>query len=446
MDLSLALRIQHKEVIALVGAGGKTTAMFRLARELTARGQRVVTTTTTRIFVSQMGAAPHSIVASDESALLAQLPEALQRYGHVLVVGGTDPSSDKAFGIEPGWVSRIAGLDEVDGVIIEADGARMRSFKAPAAHEPVIPDCVTLVVPMAGIEAIGRPLDEVTVHRPECVAALTGAAPETIITTQMMARVLGDERGGRQFAPAGARVVVLLNKVDTTAHQEVARQVARLLLQQPALDGVVLAATGAGDPAREVWGRTAAVVLAGGAATRYGRAKLLEPWGGTTILGRVLDQALSMEEIDDVIVVAGCEGQRIAEAVQDHAVQVVFNEAWATGQASSVRAGVAALPGTTGAVLFLLGDQPEVKHDTVTALVQRHRQTLAAAVVPRYRGERGNPVLFDRSLFPELGTLSGDSGGRALTERLGSEVEWVTIDEPPPFDIDTLEDLQRHMP
>ena len=446
MELCHALRIQRNEIVALVGAGGKTTAMFRLARELTARELRVVTTTTTRIFVSQMGAAPHSIVAPDESALLAQLPEALRRHGHVLVVGGTDTSSDKAFGIDPGWVERIAGLDEVDIVIIEADGARMRSFKAPAGHEPVIPECVTLVVPMAGIEAVGSPLDETTVHRPECVSALTGASPGETITTQMMARVLADARGGRQFVPAGARAVVLLNKVDTEGHQEVARQVARLLLEQPALDGVVLAATGAEDPALEVWGRTAAVVLAGGAATRFGKPKLLEPWGGTTILGRVLDQALSTDGVDDVIVVAGCEGQRTAAAVQDRSVQVVFNEAWATGQASSVRAGVAALPKSTGAAIFLLGDQPQVMPETVAALVRRHRETLAPMVVPRYRGQRGNPVLFDRTLFAALLRLSGDTGGRVLVESLQDDVEWLALDVPPLYDIDTPEDYRRYRP
>jgi len=446
MDLCHALRIQRKEIVALVGAGGKTTAMFRLARELTARGQRVVTTTTTRIFVSQMGAAPHSIVAPDEAALLAQLPEALRRHGHVLVVGGTDPSSDKAFGIEPGWVERISGLDEVDVVLIEADGARMRSFKAPAGHEPVIPDCVTLVVPMAGIDAIGRPLDEATVHRPECVAALTGDAQGETISAQMMARVLADERGGRQFVPVTARVVALLNKVDKVGQQEVARQVARLLLEQPALDGVVLAATLAEDPAIEMWGHTAAVVLAGGGSTRFGRAKLLEPWGETTILGRVLDQAISADGVDEVIVVAGCEGQRAATAVQDRPVQVVFNEAWATGQASSVKAGVAALPKSAGAVLFLLGDQPQVMPETVAELVQRHRQTLAPIVVPNYRGERGNPVLFDRSLFAELLRLSGDTGGRVLIESRQDDVEWLALDVPLPYDIDTPEDYQRHRP
>jgi len=364
----------------------------------------------------------------------------------VLVVGGTDPSSDKAFGIEPGWVERISGLDEVDVVLIEADGARMRSFKAPAGHEPVIPDCATLVVPMAGIDAIGRPLDEATVHRPECVAALTGDAQGETISAQMMARVLADERGGRQFVPVTARVVALLNKVDKVGQQEVARQVARLLLEQPALDGVVLAATLAEDPAIEMWGHTAAVVLAGGGSTRFGRAKLLEPWGETTILGRVLDQAISADGVDEVIVVAGSEGQRTATAVQDRPVQVVFNEAWATGQASSVKAGVAALPKSAGAVLFLLGDQPQVRPETIAELVQRHRQTLAPIVVPRYRGERGNPVLFDRSLFAELLRLSGDTGGRVLIESRQDDVEWLALDVPLPYDIDTPEDYQRHRP
>jgi molybdenum cofactor cytidylyltransferase len=220
--------------------------------------------------------------------------------------------------------------------------------------------------------------------------------------------------------------------------------VARLLLRQPAGYEVVLAATGAEDPAREAWGRIAALVLAGGAAARFGRPKLLEPWGQTTILGRVLDQAVAMDGIEEVIVVAGCESKRIAAEALKRPVRVVFNDAWPTGQASSVRAGIAALRESASAVLVLLGDQPEVKPETLDALFRRHRQTLAPIVAPSYLGQRGNPVLFDRSLFDELGKLSGDSGGRVLIQRLAGEVEWVHLDYPAPFDIDTVADLRRH--
>jgi len=447
MLLSHALRCQSKEVIALVGAGGKTTAMFRLARELAAQGLRVVTTTTTRIFVTQMTAAPYHLIAEnagDEETLLAQLPEALHQHGHVLVVGGTEVAKNKALGIRPALVERIAALEAVDGVVIEADGARMRPFKAPAEHEPVIPACTTLVVPMMGMEAIGRPLTADHVHRPERVAALTGAALGDPITPEIVAAVLAHPQGGCQHVPLTARVVPLLNKVETEEQLAVAREVACLLLQRPAIEAVVLAAVKADDPVREVWGRTVAVVLAAGASTRFGQPKLLLPWGETTLLGQVVDRALAAEGIDEVIVVVGCEGERVAAAVRDRPVRIVVNEAWVEGQGSSVRTGLAALPAGVSAALFLLADQPEVTAEVIEALVRRHRQTLAPIVAPNYRGQRGNPVLFDRSIFAELAALHGDVGGRALIERFRQQMESVDFDAPPPFDIDTLEEYRHH--
>jgi len=467
MLLSHALRLQRKEVVALVGGGGKTSVMFRLARELTAHGLRVVTTTTTRIFVTEMAAAPYHLIAQDEDALLAHLPQTLQQHGHVLIVGGIDVAQNKAYGIEPTLVERFVALPSVDAVIIEADGARMKPFKAPAQHEPVIPSCTTLVVPMAGIEAVGRPLDAASVHRPERIAALAGGALGDPVTPEMVAMVLAHPEGGRRGVPPSARVVPLLNKVEMEEQLATARQVARLLLQVGAglapaqkgdrkgsplllektpVDNVVLSATEANDPAREVWGRTAAIVLAAGGATRFGQPKLLLPWSGTTLLGQVVDRAIAAASIDEVIVVAGCEGERVAAAVSDRPVRVVVNEAWAEGQSSSVRAGLAALPTGVSAALFLLGDQPEVTPEVIEALVQRHRQTLAPIVVPSYRGQRNNPVLFDRAVFAEMGRLRGDVGGRVLIERFQQSVERVAFDAPAPFDIDTPEDYRRFGP
>jgi molybdenum cofactor cytidylyltransferase len=421
--------------------------MFRLARELMDLNLRVVTTTTTRIFVSQMDAAPRALIAEDANETLKQLPDALYEHGHVLVVRRTDRATNKAFGIEPELADRIAGIEAVDALIVEADGARMRPLKAPAGHEPVIPDCATLVVPMAGVEAIGQPLDEVVVHRPERVAALTTAKPGECITPGMVAKVLAHPHGGRQHVPQGARFIPLLNKVDTRERLVTARHVVRDLVRQSHVDSVALGATGgADDPVCEVWGRVAAVVLAAGAATRFGQPKLLMPWAKTTMLGEVLDRALTSRGVTEVVVVVGCESERVAEAVGDRPVRFVANEEWTEGQASSLRAGLADLSPEVSAVLFLLGDQPGVEPAVIEALVVRHRQTLAPIVVPSYCGKRGNPVLFDRALFRELSQLSGDTGGRALLQRFESTLERVAFSVPPPFDVDTPEEYRLRVP
>ena len=139
MLLSTALRIHPKDVVALAGGGGKTTAMFRLAEELRALNRRVVTTMTTKIFVAQMACAPAHLILETEDALLARLGPALAQHGHVLIAGGSIVEQDKVQGVPPELLDRVAAQPAVDAVIVEADGSRRLPFKAPAAHEPVIP-------------------------------------------------------------------------------------------------------------------------------------------------------------------------------------------------------------------------------------------------------------------------------------------------------------------
>ena len=97
---------------------------------------------------------------------------------------------------------------------------------------------------------------------------------------------------------------------------------------------------------------------------------------------------------------------------------------WADGQSRSVQTGLRALEDVS-AVLFLLADQPGVSPALLAALIQRHRETLAPVVAPRYRGQRGNPVLFDRSTFPEFARLTGDVGARPIIQAHSDEIAWV---------------------
>ena len=253
MTLTDALGLAADEVVALVGGGGKTTAMFRLAREVVDRGGSVITTTTTRIFGAQIALAPAHVPAADVTR--ERVSTALAVHRHVLVVGATDAGSGKAEGVSLDLFQRLRAWHPGLCLLNEADGSRMRPFKAPADYEPVIPAATTLVVPVVGADVFGKPLDADHVHRPELVSALSGATPGTPITPAIVARVLAHPQGGRKGVPAGARVIVLINKVETLPDRAPARETAERLLRDPAVHAVVLASLRAENPAPEVCGR-----------------------------------------------------------------------------------------------------------------------------------------------------------------------------------------------
>ena len=445
MILSHALSLGSKEVIALSGGGGKTTLMFRLAAELAASGHRVVTTMTTKIFVSQMAQAPHTLVLHGEGALLAQLPEALVEHGHVLIAGGTMVEQDKVQGVPPEFLDRIAAQPTVDVVIVEADGSRRLPFKAPAQHEPVIPSSTTVLVPVVGLDVVGKPLVAGQVHRPEIVAALSGAALGDPLTPEIIAAVLAHPEGGAKGLPSGARLVPFLNKAEDEATLAAARQIARLLLAHPIVDRVIIGAAQAPDPVREVWSRVGAVVLAAGQGSRFGALKQVLPWHGVPLVAHVADQALACHDIDRVVVTLGAGAGQVEAALAGRRVDRVPVPDWADGQSRSVQTGLRALADAT-AVLFLLADQPGVSPALLAVLIQRHRETLAPVVAPRYRGQRGNPVLFDRATFPEFARLIGDVGARPIIQAHSDEIAWV--DWPTPEitqDIDVAGDYRPEL-
>ena len=253
MKLTDALQMTADEVVALVGGGGKTTAMFRLAREVVDGGGRAITTTTTRIFGAQIALAPAHVPAADLTR--ERVAAALAAHRHVLVIGATDAGSGKAEGVSLDLFRRLRAWFPAVCLLNEADGSRMRPLKAPADYEPVIPTETTLVVPVVGADVFGKPLDADHVHRPELVGALCGAPLGAPITPAIVARVLAHPRGGRKGVPAGARVVVLINKVEALPDHAAARETAACLLREPAIHSVVLANLRAEDPVLEVCAR-----------------------------------------------------------------------------------------------------------------------------------------------------------------------------------------------
>jgi len=437
--LTRALVLNRKAVVSLVGAGGKTTTMFRLAEELASEGWRVVTTTTTMI--RREGRCGHTILEPEGDALLEKARRALAAFSRITVASGFSQADGKLIGVDPSLVDALVALAEVDAVIVEADGAKGRSLKAPAPYEPVIPATTSVLLPVAAADAVGRPLDERCVHRPEIVAQVTGAELGQIITPDLVSAVLLHPEGGLKNAPPEATVFPLINKV-SYARLESAREIARALLESSRVQRVLLCAVAQDDPVKEVWGRVGAVVLAAGGSRRFGSPKQLLPWKGKTLLEHVVDRVLD-SSVDQVVLVLGHEREAISALVRDRGVVTVVNEDWERGQSGSVRAGLRVLPESCDACLFVLADQPHVTPELIDSILARYRRTLAPIVIPVYRGRRGNPVLFARTLFPELLEMQGDQGGRQVIERHEHEVETVEVRDPTLFlDIDTVNEYE----
>jgi len=198
--LAEAIQINDRELISLVGGGGKTTTLFTLGEQLA--GTTVLTTTT------KMGAEQSSnypvLIDPTDTELQTQLADA----GRVLVWKAAD--ARRAIGVDKETCDRWFEL--ANNVVVEADGSRKRPFKAPAGHEPVIPSKTTLLVACIGASALGRPIAE-SCHRPELVAELVDCAVTDLLTPARAAAVLLSPAGSKKRLPEDARFVVALHRV-----------------------------------------------------------------------------------------------------------------------------------------------------------------------------------------------------------------------------------------
>jgi molybdenum cofactor cytidylyltransferase len=169
-----------------------------------------------------------------------------------------------------------------------------------------------------------------------------------------------------------------------------------------------------------------AVVLAAGMARRMGRLKQLIPLRGKPILSHVLDLARAAAA-SEIVLVLGFAAEEIRAAISLKGVNIVMNARYQEGIASSLQAGISAVGNECGAGLIMLGDQPFVNQETVKRLIDAWRGERPLIAIPTYNGQRGNPVMVDRALFPEIMQLSGDRGCRVLFPAHKAEILEVSV-------------------
>ena len=239
--LTESLGLKERDVICLVGAGGKTTLMFRLANELLLSGKKVVTTTTTKIREPTSRETSSFFVHSEGEKIMEYVQRHLDRYHHI-TVAGERLEEGKVKGISPGLVLDLWELPIVDYLIVEADGAAGRPVKAPRDHEPVIPSNTTLVAAVLGIDGVDAELNEGNVFQPERVSRLTGIPLGGRLNAEAMAILMTHPEGIFKGTPGSARVVAFLNKVDLSKGLAKAEGVAVRILEKrhPQIERVVL--------------------------------------------------------------------------------------------------------------------------------------------------------------------------------------------------------------
>ena len=418
--------------VAFVGAGGKTTALFALARELVPRHKSVILTATTHLGAWQVAQAGRHIIAKT-TADLNELPDT----GVTLVTGPleggrTQPVSQQVlFWLHENTKSRAIPL------LIEADGARQKPLKAPAAHEPPIPDFVDTVIVVAGLSGLGKPLTDEFVFRAGRFRELCHPS-RPIVEPDMLVRVLCHPEGGLKNMPPSATRIALLNQAETPELLSVGGKMANDLLGH--FDSILVGSLQQNE--FQAFERTAGIILAAGESKRYGGPKQLLDWKGRPFVRQVAETAFHAG-LWPVIVVTGFRAADVEAALDGLPVSIVRNDEWQSGQGLSIAAGVRGLAKNTGAAIFLLADQPQIPVEVIQALVENHTQNLPAILAPLVLNEkRANPVLFDRGTFPDLLRLTGDIGGRAIFDK--HKVEYLPWhDDALLLDVDTPEDYER---
>ncbi len=236
------LWLEDKGVISLVGSGGKTTLMFSLAKWMRARGKRVITTTTTKIFMPAPTQTPAVVFSEKPEQLFSQAEKLLDRYGHMTAGAGHLADQNKIKGLSPEIIDALSQSGIADWIVVEADGSAGRPLKAPAPHEPVIPAQTRLLMAVIGLAGIGKPLDESNVFRTNIFASLTNLSLQETITASSVAAVILHDEGIMKGAPAGADKLVFLNKAEREECHAAGEEVASLLLERGAdkLSGVVI--------------------------------------------------------------------------------------------------------------------------------------------------------------------------------------------------------------
>jgi probable selenium-dependent hydroxylase accessory protein YqeC len=242
VSLRESLMLTGGGVVSLVGAGGKTSLMFRIARELSRAGALVLTTTTTKILMPGQNQSSKVIVSNSLEEILRKSGMLIKDVPHITAASEVRTAKvdvksrqtqlgqrRKLIGFQPEFIDALCHAGVFNWILVEADGAAGKPLKAPDPHEPVIPKSTARLIAVLGLDGVGKPLDNESVFRPHRFAEITGLRQGDIVNAADCVATIIHESGIMKSAPGAAERLVFLNKADRPDRLEAARKIVALL-------------------------------------------------------------------------------------------------------------------------------------------------------------------------------------------------------------------------
>ncbi|SHJ55387.1 selenium cofactor biosynthesis protein YqeC [Paramaledivibacter caminithermalis] len=233
----LDINLEKKENICFIGAGGKTTAMFRLARELKSLGKKVLVTTSTAIYYPSEKYIDRVLVANN----ISKINDLKSQRGLMIVIGKDISWEGKLLGLDKCFIDKICSKNIFDYILIEGDGGKCRPIKAPGNHEPVIPFITSITVGVVGLDSIGRFIEDRYVHRPKIFEEITGSLPYEIVTEEKIVKLITSDIGLFKNTPKNSKKYLLLNKAEDEERKKSAYIIRDLIRKKGfKIDGIII--------------------------------------------------------------------------------------------------------------------------------------------------------------------------------------------------------------
>ena len=425
MQFRRAFDVARGDVVAFIGAGGKTSLMVGLGYELAEAGWRVLATTTTKLSTDQLDLFPCTMAAHAASQSISQ---ALTEHQFVLL--HEQIRSGHVHGPPREWTRQLLDSVDSDVLLVEADDAAGKPFKAPFADEPQVPLETSLVISVASLRALGLPLDNEHIYNPAAMIERYGFVENSPVKSPWLAQVLRDEELGLRGLPAQARVIIFLNQTPQRGFMRGrARMIARLGLQSARIDAVALGSVRGAEPVFELQRRVGALVLATGESPCKDSDRMLRPSErGRAAVANVTEK-VQRSRIDHIRLVTGRRAPEVRAATRRLGVKTIHDRAHQSGGAvTALKAGLRALPERMSAVLVVPGDQTRLQQKVIYHILAAYARGEGEFIIPRYQGRCGHPVLIGSSYWSDLLKMPRGSDFRAIAQRFRDEVTFLNVD------------------